>query len=956
MMRELTSMQSACWFGRAHAAMLGGVAAHLYTEFNGSHIDVTRLRQAIECLYRRHELLRLQLSAAGEVSIRDSLPQNTLEIDDFLHLSEAQQQQKLEEKRQQWTHQQLKLEEGQTIRVSISLLDNQAFRLHIDADMIAVDPSSFRILMEDLAQFYADSTKSLPPAPSFYVWRNTLRQDKHEQQQQQRARQWWQSRIAAIAPAPALPLTNCAVAGAQSTRLSTTFSPEQAKQLRQLARQHELTFSALILGLFAYSLGKVTHDAAYRLNVPFFWREPLVPDIDKAIGDFADMVLLNIDMSDAATLNAFCQRVAAEWQRCLDHRQFSGVNVMRCLSRHHAMAQIAPVVFTAALDLAEKSLFSSQVHQYFGSMDWCISQGAQVALDAQFVQLDNHLLVNWDIRLDALPDTWVNALFERCLALMNALIVQPERFTQPLAVLNQYLNITDPDVGTTPLNALQKAYLSGRSTAFALGGVAMQEFREYAGTLDLPVFRQRLADMVQHHASLRTYIDARRCVQWVNPQAIINLTEINLCGEEPSVAAEKINTLRQNYQQALFDLQESPWDITLFQLTPQQFIVFARFDALILDGRAIAALMYELFTDTPLMIASPQPENRQQQDSQCYNLAVVYWKQRLQEVTSIPQLPWKQPLATLMTSVYTRQSAMLPKQTLQTLCQFGCRQGLFKNSLLMALILAVLNRWQQTPALLSVAVPVLPLYEGELSNQSTFIVTTWAPTAAFIEQARKLQTDTLEGLQHLAFSGVDLARLLFEQHGHAPVLPVVVTNGLSWPTLPADSPVRYVSGLTQTPQVAMDIRFMLGNDGALLFNVDYAQAAVSDAIIHDFLAALVNVCQQVADSGLENIDSVLLQTPSGTAPNPDEQQPVAAADWQRQQLMLIYCKVLNIKPATIIQTSQSLSNLGLRPVHVKEVTSQINQIFGLALKPRQLIGCRNIEEVEHLIQSMMSMA
>jgi non-ribosomal peptide synthetase component F len=211
MMRELTSMQSACWFGRAHAAMLGGVAAHLYTEFNGSHIDVTRLRQAIECLYRRHELLRLQLSAAGEVSIRDSLPQNTLEIDDFLHLSEAQQQ------------------------------------------------------------------------------------------QQQRARQWWQSRIAEIAPAPALPLTNCAVAGAQSTRLSTTFSPEQAKQLRQLARQHELTFSALILGLFAYSLGKVTHDAAYRLNMPFFWREPVVPDIDKTIGDFADMVLLNIDMSDAAT-------------------------------------------------------------------------------------------------------------------------------------------------------------------------------------------------------------------------------------------------------------------------------------------------------------------------------------------------------------------------------------------------------------------------------------------------------------------------------------------------------------------------------------------------------------------------------------------------------------------------------------------------------------------------------
>ncbi|WP_239325804.1 condensation domain-containing protein [Snodgrassella gandavensis] len=954
-MGELTSMQSACWFGRAHSAMLGGVAAHLYTEFNGRHIDVAKLRQAIVCLYRRHELLRLQLSAEGEVSISNTLPLDVLEIDDFLHLSEAQQQQKLAQKRQQWTHQQLKLEEGQTVRFSISLLANQVFRLHIDADMIAVDPSSFRILMEDLAQFYADSNVFLPPPPSFYVWRSTMQQDKYEQQQQQRARQWWQARIAAIAPAPALPLNHSATAAAQSTRLNATLNAGQMQQLRQLACQHRLTFSALMLGLFAYSLGKVTHDAAYRLNVPFFRREPLLPDIDKTIGDFADMVLLNIDMAEAPSLHAFCQRVAAEWRHCLDYRQFSGVNVMRHLSRHHATPQMAPVVFTAALDLPEKNLFSSRVHKYFGSMDWCISQGPQVALDAQFVQLNNHLLINWDIRLDALPQTWVNGLFERCLALINALIAQPERFTQPLQALSQHLNLTVPDDGATPLNALQKAYLSGRSTAFALGGVAMQEFREYAGTLDLPVFRQRLADMVQHHASLRTYIDARRCVQWVNPQAIINLTEINLCGEEPALAAEKIATLRQHYQQALFDLQESPWDITLFQLTPQQFVLFARFDALILDGRAIAALMCELFTTTPLIAASSQPESRQQQDGRYYDLAAAYWQQRLQAITSIPQLPWKQPLATLMTSSYSRQSAVLPRHTFQTLCRLGSQQGLFKNSLLMALILAVLNRWQQTPVLLSVAVPVLPLYEGELSNQSTFIVATWPSTAAFIEQARKLQADTLEGLQHLAFSGVELARMLFEQHGQAPVLPVVITNGLSWPTLPSDKPVHYVSGLTQTPQVAIDIRFMLGSDGALLFNVDYAQAAISDAIIRDFLAALVNVCQQVADSGLENIDSVLPQAPSAAALNPDTHSATAAA-WQQQQLMLIYRKVLHIEAAMAITASQPFSQLGLRSAHVKEITGQINQIFRLALTPRQLIGCRNIEEVAHLLQSVMASA
>src|SRR5207253_11515518 len=94
------------------------------------------------------------------------------------------------------------------------------------------------------------------------------------------------------------------------------------------------------------------------------------------------------------------------------------------------------------------------------------------------------------------------------------------------------------------------------------------------------------------------------------------------------------------------------------------------------------------------------------------------------------------------------------------------------------------------------------------ANRSSFIAVNWnAEPNSFAERAARLQVDVLEGLQHLAFSGVDLARLLFESHGPGPVLPVVITNGFSWPVSAVDSPMRLSGGLTQTPQVAMDIRF-----------------------------------------------------------------------------------------------------------------------------------------------------
>ena len=80
----------------------------------------------------------------------------------------------------------------------------------------------------------------------------------------------------------------------------------------------------------------------------------------------------------------------------------------------------------------------------------------------------------------------------------------------------------------------------------------------------------------------------------------------------------------------------------------------------------------------------------------------------------------------------------------------------------MAIILEVLSHWS-TDKSLCVAVPTLPLYAGPFSNSSTFIAVEWKTSDQFAEQANRLQTEVLEGLQHLSFSGVDLARLLFEK-------------------------------------------------------------------------------------------------------------------------------------------------------------------------------------------------
>ena len=75
----------------------------------------------------------------------------------------------------------------------------------------------------------------------------------------------------------------------------------------------------------------------------------------------------------------------------------------------------------------------------------------------------------------------------------------------------------------------------------------------------------------------------------------VNLKEIDLTKWEPERASHHIESYKNSYTHELFDLNQSPWNITVFLLKNNLLTIFVRFDALILDTRSIASLMLELF-------------------------------------------------------------------------------------------------------------------------------------------------------------------------------------------------------------------------------------------------------------------------------------------------------------------------------------------------------------------------
>ncbi|MGA8546803.1 MAG: amino acid adenylation domain-containing protein [Mycobacterium sp.] len=400
----LAPMQHAMWVGRQANQPLGGVAGHLYVEFDGTEIDPERLRASATRLARRHPMLRVGFLPDGTQRIRPAteVPDFPVTVHDLRDLEPAAADLRLAEIQSAKSHQQL---DGAVFELAVSLLPGQRSRLHVDLDMQAADAMSYRTLMADLATFYQD--RQLPELDySYPEYRRSIaaREPRHNAD-----RDWWAERIPQLPDPPALPQAAEDPSAPKSTRRWHWLDPTTRDALFGAARARGITPAMALAGSFAHTLAAWASSPRFLLNIPLFGRQQLHRDVDLLVGDFTSSLLLDINLTHAASPSARAQTVQDAFHAAVAHADYPGLSVLRDLARHRGAQVLAPVVFTSALGLGE--LFRSDVTEVFGAPGWIISQGPQVSLDAQVTEFDGGLLVNWDVREDRFPPGVIDAMF-----------------------------------------------------------------------------------------------------------------------------------------------------------------------------------------------------------------------------------------------------------------------------------------------------------------------------------------------------------------------------------------------------------------------------------------------------------------------------------------------------------------------------------------------------------------
>ncbi|WP_344418719.1 phosphopantetheine-binding protein, partial [Pseudonocardia ailaonensis] len=195
--RPLGSMQHAYWVGRTDGQYLGGVAAHLYTEFDGSGVDPEGVARALTGLVRRHDMLRLRVTPEGTREVAPAPGRVEPVVHDLRELPAGEVERELAALRERYSHQVLDIEAGEVFTVALSLLPGGRTRLHLDVDMVAADAVSYRMLLAQLA-----SDVDLP-APAYDYGRYLA--DRAARPRPVGHREYWAQRLPQLPGAPALP-------------------------------------------------------------------------------------------------------------------------------------------------------------------------------------------------------------------------------------------------------------------------------------------------------------------------------------------------------------------------------------------------------------------------------------------------------------------------------------------------------------------------------------------------------------------------------------------------------------------------------------------------------------------------------------------------------------------------------------------------------------------------------
>ncbi len=415
----LTDVQQAYWLGRNPVFELGNISTHIYSEIDVVDLDIPCCEQAWNILVDQQDMLRAVVLTTGEQQVLEQVPYYSFTQHDF---SKGDNPQALRQAlRDKLSHKILDPHRWPLFDIHVSD-DGKTRCLHIGLDILIVDAQSQYALAAQWFEYYealrsGESKQALIKnylAPALTFRDYLLAEQAFKSIYRQQSWEYWEKRVDTLPPPPALPLacSPSAIKSPKFVRREGRLDVQQWQELQARSRELGLTPSVVLLTLFAEVLESWSHRADFTINLTLFNRLPVHADVNRLIGDFTSITLLQIDASERQFV-ALAQEIQSRLWQDLDHRLVSGIEVLRELNHRSTSDAVIsmPIVFTSALGLGKTKEFAKGFRR-FGEQTFAITQTSQTWLDHQVMECDGELIFLWDAVEALFPEGLLDAMFD----------------------------------------------------------------------------------------------------------------------------------------------------------------------------------------------------------------------------------------------------------------------------------------------------------------------------------------------------------------------------------------------------------------------------------------------------------------------------------------------------------------------------------------------------------------
>ena len=411
----LTDIQQAYWVGRTGKFALGNVACHGYYEIDTKNLDLKQFERAWQQLVERHDMLRAVFLPDGRQQILQNLPVYEIEVLDLRAKNTSQVDAELQAIRERMSHQVMDTENWPLFEIRASRVTDTRLRLHMSFDLLILDLWSRRILFDEWLALYRNPQADLEPLElsfrDYVLAERSLRQSDLYL----RSRDYWWQRLSTLPLAPDLPMVKDPgqIEHPRYIRWTRKLPADSWDILKMRVTQSGLTASGVLATALAEVLKVWSQQPKFILNLTLFNRLGLHPQVNRIIGDFTSVTLLEIDTVTETTFAGRAARVQQQLWNDLDHRFITGVEVLREMAKCQGhIPRAMPVVFTSGIVHDARKSSGQESSYWMGDVVYSSLQTPQVWLDVQALEDAGELVINWIVVDELFPDGFMHTVFD----------------------------------------------------------------------------------------------------------------------------------------------------------------------------------------------------------------------------------------------------------------------------------------------------------------------------------------------------------------------------------------------------------------------------------------------------------------------------------------------------------------------------------------------------------------